>query len=215
MSEDMRGLFFIIKGRYTKNLEPEYTNAVSGDKGYLGGFNPHLFSTPEWYTVLDRKCYHTIYCGSSYTKAVASIGNTIRRFKGDAKKYFKEVSTLTSDDYYEVHYLGHTPLTPDKRAKKCEGRCPRTSPIMMDLYHNIDLAYGDYYYDEVVEQEDLAYEQLIDERPVNKSKRLFKKLTPSNTVGDKTPLKKVEKKSETPKLVIKPVKRNVKLIKVQ
>lgn len=221
-NDTMRGLFFIIKGRYHRNLPPAYVNKVTGDTGYLGGYDPYSEDTEEWYQVLDRKCYHSIYCGNDYEKAVASVRRMIVRYKGVAKNYFREVSKLTSDDYYEVHYLGHKELTHEQRTKKCEGRCPRTSPIMMDLYRNIDSMWGDVYAEQVVEQEDLAYNDLVEERPVNRSRKIVQKAKKSlGLTSVETPkkevrpaLKKVEKKKDVTPTVIKPVKRSVKLLRV-
>lgn len=223
-NDTMRGLFFIIKGRHNRNLSPSYVNKVTGETGNLGGYDPYSDTTEEWYQVLDRKSYHSIYCGNDYERAVTAVRRMIVRYKGVAKNYFREVSRLTSDDYYEVHYLGHRELTPEQRAKKQEGRCPRTSPIMMDMYRNIDMLWGDVFAKEVEEQEDLAYNDLIEERPVNKSRKIVQRAKKSlglTPVKEETPkevsrptLKKVDKKKDVTSTIIKPAKRNVKLLRV-
>lgn len=173
MSDTMRGLFFIIKGQHAWKKEPSYTNRVTGEVGHLGGYDPE--DSANWYIVLDRKCYHTIYCGSDYQKAVTSIRRCIVRHKGIAKNYFREVSKYTSDDYYEVHYLGHPELTPEKRNKKAEGRCPRTSPIMADMYRHIDDLWGNYFIEDIEEQENLAYKELAGNTLFNRSKKMLKR----------------------------------------
>lgn len=224
INDSMRGLFFIVKGKHAWKKAPTYTNKVSGEVGHLGGYDPYDDDTEEWYNVMDRKCYHTIYSGGDKDRAVDAIRKCIVRHKGVAKSYFREVSKYTSDDYYEVHYLGHTELTPDKRAKKCEGRCPRTSPIMQDMYRNIDSMWGDYYQDLIEQAEDTAYNELVDERPVNKSRKIVQKAkkslglqTPQEThkpVLKKTPVVEKKKEDITP-TIIKPVKkRSVKLLRV-
>lgn len=224
INDSMRGLFFIVKGKHTWKKAPTYTNKVSGEVGHIGGYDPYDDDTEEWYNVMDRKCYHTIYSGGDKDRAVDAIRKCIVRHKGVAKSYFREVSKYTSDDYYEVHYLGHAELTPDKRAKKCEGRCPRTSPIMQDMYRNIDSMWGDYYQDLIEQAEDTAYNELVDERPVNKSRKIVQKAkkslglqTPQEThkpVLKKTPVVEKKKEDVTP-TIIKPVKkRSVKLLRV-
>lgn len=222
MIDSMRGLFIIIKGQYTKNLSPEYTNRVTSEVGHVGGFDPDRPTTSEWYMVMDRKCFHCVGCGSDYEKVLRGVKTQILKYKGSAKRYFKHISQVTSDDYYETHYLGHTPLTPEKRAKKAEGRCPRTSPIMRCLYEEIDKFYGDYYRSDIEKMEDEAYSELVDEKPVNRSRKIVQKakknlgLVPTTEVR-KPVLKKtsVESKKEdvTPTL-IRPAKKSVKLLRV-
>lgn len=194
MSNDtMRGLFFIIKGQHAWKKEPSYTNRVSGETGHLGGYDPE--DSVEWYQVLDRKCFHSIYCGSDYEKAVSSIRRCIVKHKGVAKNYFKDVSKYTSDDYYEVHYLGRPELTPEKRAKKCEGRCPRTSPIMMDMYAHIDSLWGNYFQSDIEKQEDLAYKEVAGNSLLNRSRKMLKR-TPKPV---QTPvIEKAEPEEELP-----------------
>lgn len=222
INDTMKGLFFIIKGHYCRGLSPAYINKVTGETGHLGGYNPYSEDTEEWYQVLDRKCFNTIYCGSDIHKALSSVQNTIVRFKGVARNYFREVSKTTSDDYYEVHYLGHRELTPEQRTKKCEGRCPRTSPVMADMYRNIDSLYGDYMCDEIGAAEESAYERLKSERPVNKSRRLLQRTRKSlglenvvQTQEKKPVLKKTkEKEVSHQKLVNTRKRKSVKLLSV-
>lgn len=221
-SDSMRGLFFIIKGGYVPKASPSFTNRVTGEEDFIGGYDPDREDTREWYMVLDRKCYHCVACGSDYEKVLGAVKSTILKHKGQAKKYFKHLSDTTSDDYYEVHYLGRKELTPEQRTKKAEGRCPRTSPIMRCVYEEIDRMYGDFYSEDIEVMEKEAYEALVDEKPVNKSRKIFNRARKSLVV--KTPdtkkadtKKKVLKKKEdvTPAMVIKkPVKRSLKRLKV-
>ena len=55
MTEDMRGLFFIVKGQYRKGEGKKIVNDVSGDYMWLGGYDPTLKDTPStrWYMCLD------------------------------------------------------------------------------------------------------------------------------------------------------------------
>lgn len=207
-NDTMRGLFFIVKGRYNKNIEPKVINRMTGDEMSVGCYDPEGEETENWYMVMDKKTYHCISCGSDFEKAVTSIYRTIVKHKGIAKNYFRYVCKYTSEDYYEVHYLGHEPLTPEKRAKKAEGRCPRTSPPMYGHYEQIKNYYGDYYIDLIQEQEDLAYQKLADDGNQYKQvQKRYKKLAKPKTVEekpveDKKP--KLLKKKPQEKVVMKP-----------
>lgn len=175
MKDDMRGLFFIMKGQYRKGVEPSFTNSVSGNVSYIGGYNPTSDDTEEWYMLMDKKTFHCVACDSDFNKVLKGVHTTIKRFKGVARRYFKHISDTTSDDYYEVTYLGHKPLDKKGITDKAEGRCPRVSPVMRCLYERVLEEYGDYYVEEIEHMEELAYEDLKDERPINKSRKLVSK----------------------------------------
>lgn len=189
-SDTMKGLFFIVKGQYTKGVEPSFINGATNDVSYAGGYDPERPDTSEWYMCLDKVTFQCIACGSNLDKVLKSVYTTIMKYKGNAKRYFKHVSDTTSDDYYEVHYLGRSSLTSEQRSKKAEGRCPRTSPPMRCLYNAVYGWYGDFFSRQVKEMEDQAYsdlEEVIREsRPINRTRKIMKK----------TPVKKVE--METP-----------------
>lgn len=204
----MRGLFFIVKGQYAKGVEPSFNNRVTNEKGYLGGYDPYSADTREWYMLLDCKTFHCVACGSDLKRVLRGVYTTILKHKGVAKKYFKHVSSITSDDYYEVHYLGKSPLTPESRAKKAEGRCPRVSPAMRELYKHLYDTYGDFFRDEVEEMEDLAYSELAEERPINKTRKLMSKSKTPKGVVDV--VKKEDMEIETP-TTLKKVKPKVKI----
>lgn len=214
MNDDMRGLFFIVKGQY-KKAEPSFMNIAKNEVSYIGGYDPSNPNTEEWYMLMDCKTFNCIACGSDLKKVVRGVYTAIKNYKGVAKKYFKYVSDITSDDYYETHYLGKRPLTREERVKKAEGRCPRTSPIMRCMYEAIYSEYGDYYSDLVEEMEDLAYEDLKEEKPIHKTKKLMAKTKKS--VGIINTVVKEEKVMETPTLkkMVKPkVKLGIKKLKM-
>lgn len=215
MNDDMRGLFFIVKGQYKKGAEPSFLNNASNEISYIGGYNPESENTVEWYMLMDCKTFNCIACGSDPNKLVKGVYNVIKKYKGVAKKYFKYISDTTSDDYYEVHYLGKRPLTREERAKKAEGRCPRISPVMRCLYEAIYSEYGDYYREEIEEMEDLAYEDLKEEKPIHKTKKLMAKTKKS--VGVINTIVKEEKVMETTlKKMVKPkVKIGLKKLKME
>jgi len=202
--DSMRGLFFIIKGQYRKGLEPSFVNRVSGDVSYVGGYDPSSDETENWYMVMDKMTFHCVSCGGDFNKALKAIHTIITKYKGSAKKYFKYVSDTTSDDYYETTYLGRTPLTHDQRVKKAEGRCPRVSPIMRELYSAVYSEYGDFYKDQIEDMEDLAYHDLEEwvreSKPINKTKKRLAK------TKIQRPVMEAPKKSEVKTLnkVVKP-----------
>ena len=214
MSDDMRGLFFIVKGQYRKGVAPSFVNKATNEVSYVGGYDPHNTNTEEWYMLLDIKTFNCISCGSDINKVLKAVYTVIKKYKGDAKKYFRYVSKTTSDDYYETHYLGHAPLDRDKRMKKAEGRCPRVSPAMRCLYEQIYSEFGDYYEDEVKEMEDLAYSELKEENTFKKTKKLMAKTKMTTNLVETTP--KAETLGvTTPKKLVKPkVKMGVKKLSI-
>lgn len=217
MNKDtMKGLFFIIKGKYQKGVAPSFKNEVSGDTSYIGGYDPYSETTEEWYMLLDTKTFHCIACGSDFNKVLKSVYTVIKKHKGVAKNYFKRISKTTSDDYYETHYLGQRPLTHDQRQKKAEGRCPRVSPVMRCLYEHIYEEYGDFFSDEIEEMEDLAYSELKEEKPINKTKKLMAKTKKSVGNTTMTPKKEEVIGTPTPKKLVKPkVKMGVKKLHME
>lgn len=210
MSEDMRGLFFVIKGQHNNKKEPSYTNKVTGDKHYIGGYDPNDKETQEWYMLLDKKTFHCVACGTDLNKVLRGVYTQIKKYKGVAKKYFKYVSEITSDDYYEVTYLGHRPLTPEQRVKKAEGKCPRVSPIMRDMYEHIYEEYGDFFDDLIRPMEDLAYSEMVEEKPFNKTRKLVSKNKTKDKVVMETPTDEVIETPATPKKVKPKVKMGIK-----
>lgn len=209
--DSMRDLFFIIKGQYRKGLEPSFMNKVSGEVSHIGGYDPYSKDTENWYMLVDKITFQCMSCGSDLEKVVKGVYTAIVKRKGSAKKYFKHVSDTTSDDYYETHYLGRTPLNHDQRQKKAEGRCPRVSPIMRELYSAIYHEYGDFYRDLIEEQEDRAYHDLEEwvkeNKPINKTKKRLAKTKIQKTEME-TPRNSVVKTTEK---VVKPkVKLGVK-----
>lgn len=88
INEDMRDLFFIIKGRYCK--KKPLMNYGDNDY-YIGAFNPEDFETVEWYRVLDRNNNRCIHAGVSLDKALNSIRREIIRCK-DLRGYNNSLS---------------------------------------------------------------------------------------------------------------------------
>lgn len=204
--ESLRGLFYIVKGDYKKK-GISFVNKVTGDVNYIGGYDPEDSETTEWYRVLDNITHHCICCGRDFDKCVDAITRMIKHFK-TRKQYFKYVCRITSEDYYETHYLGKPPLTPEQRSKKSEGRCPRVSPISKALEDEVYKVYGDYFRDIVEEAEDSAYRAIKADKPFNKGMKRHKKLPKPVSVQEE------ETVVETPQTQ-KPVSSGVKLKRVK
>ena len=203
----MRGLFFIVKGQYKRD----------NDEVSISGYDPYDPQTNEWYMLMGTKTFHCISCGSDYNRVLKGVYTVIKKYKGVAKNYFRYVSKVTSDDYYEVTYLGHRPLNDAERAKKAVGRCPRVSPKMREIYTKVYNTFGDFFEDDIKEMEERAYEDLKDQKPFRKSQKLIRKTTPNTKVSLVTPPKKEEViNTSTPKkLVKKKVKLGIKKLNME
>lgn len=202
--ESMRGLFYIVKGQYSKTEPVVY---IEGEAKHIGGYDPESPNTAEWYRVQDNVVHHCFCCGSDLDKCVEAITRMIKHHK-TRKSYFRYVCRVTSEDYYETHYLGRTPLTPEQRNKKAEGRCPRVSPIQKALEDEVFNEYGDYYSALIEEAEDSAYRAIKEDKPFNKGMKRHKKLPKPVSVQEE------EEVVETPQTQ-KPMSSGVKLKKIK
>ena len=146
MIESMRGLFFIIKGNYTKGVEPSFNNRATGGVQYVGGYDPESEDTKEWYMLVDRETYVCCRTSSDINKVLESVHKTIKKYKGDRNKYVMAVHSVR-----------------------------KASPSMMCLYKEVDRLYGDYFSYEVEEMEDLAYTELKENTPIRKNRKLVSK----------------------------------------
>lgn len=89
--EDMRGLFFIVKGQYRKGVEPAFTNRETGDTNFLGGYDPEREETEEWYMCLDKETFNCVACGSDLNKVSRGVYNSIVSNKGNKHRYLKKL----------------------------------------------------------------------------------------------------------------------------
>lgn len=208
-NDTMRGLFFIVKGQYTSKVLPVFTNRMSGDEMSLGCYNPEADTTKEWYQLLDCVTFSCYACGSNLEKILRSVYHQIKHHKGSFKKYCRFISEFSSDDTYEVLFLGKPPMSDSDRAKKAEGRTPRTSPIMKHLYEEVYKTYGDFMRDEISEMENLAYKELREETPLHKTKKVLERH--KNTL--KTPVEMVSHQVSTPVGVVCETKVKLKIKK--
>ena len=200
--QDMRGLFYIVKGQYKPNKR---------DTLNTEGYEPDNPSTVEWYQLRDCKTHHCIACGSNFNKVLKGVYTAITKYKV-AKVYFKYVDDTTTEDYYRTHYLGKPPYTPEERTKRGEdGRSARVSPEMKVLFDKVYEDYGDYYREYIIEMEDEAYKYLASQTPIGKTKKIMAKTKRPSTPPRKTPPTPVEtptppKKSGRKSMVLKPKK---------
>lgn len=201
-TQDMRGLFYIVKGQY----KPNKRDTLNTD-----GYDPEDPNTSEWYQLRDCKTHHCVVCGRDFNKVLKGVYTLIITYKV-ARNYFKFVDDTTTEDYYRTHYLGKPPYTPEQRAKRAEsGRSARLSPPMKELHDLIYDDYGDYYREYIREMEDEAYKYLASQTPMGKTKKLLGKTKRPSTPSRKTPPTPVEtpippKKSSGKAMVLKPKK---------
>lgn len=190
MSDDMRGLFFIVKGQYERRKGKSFVNRATGDTNHIGGYDPYSDTTPEWYMLVDTKTYTCVMCGTKLDKIVRGVYTIIKKYKGDAKRYFKNVID-TSAGY------------------------PKVSPMMRCLYEEVYNEYGDYFRDKVREMEDLAYKELVEETPVHKTRKIVAKGKSSLTPVETTPVEKKTMEDMTPKKVKPKMKFGLKKIPME
>ena len=88
--EDLRGVFFIVKGHYRKNCGQSFVNSATGEVNHIGGYDPSSEETSEWYMVLDSITFNCVCCGGDFNRVIKSIGNVIKRYKTKAR-YLKEL----------------------------------------------------------------------------------------------------------------------------
>ena len=146
MTENMRGLFFIVKGQYIKNIGHSFINEATGSVNYIGGYDPESDDTQEWYMLIDNRTFNCTVCGSSIDKVLKGVHTIIKRYKGDLNKFLKGI-----------------------------GATPPVSPSTRCLYKEVYNTFGDYFKYEIEEMEDLAYTELKENTPFHKSRKLLKK----------------------------------------
>lgn len=185
MSEDMRGLFFIMKGQYKKGVEPSYIN-TNGGVSYIGGYDPY-YTSEEWFMLIDTRTFQCHSSSSSLHKVLKSAYNIIVRNKGNAKRYFKAISDVP----YGV------------------------SKSMRELREHVYEEFGHYFSDEIKEMEDLAYEVVKEEKPLNKARKLVSKNKTKIGLVTTPSKKEMVMETPTPKMVKPKVKMGVKRLTME
>lgn len=145
MTEDMRGLFVIIKGQYRRKAEPSFFNRVSEEINHIGGYDPENEETSEWYMLYDRETLTCGCCSSSFEKVVGNVKRLILKYK-TKERYIDTMRSLDTT----------------------------RSPIHECLMKEVINTYGDYFASEIEEQEDEAYEVLRNNTTQLRGKRKLK-----------------------------------------
>lgn len=94
MKEDLRGIFFIVKGQYRKK---DPIMVFKGNEYYIGGYDPEDEETKEWYRVIDREAGICIHAGVSLEKALQAIRREILRSK-NLRTYLKNMREYTRNN---------------------------------------------------------------------------------------------------------------------
>ena len=94
----MKGLFFIIKGQYNRDLKhPD---------NHLLGYDPYSPNTTEWYMALDRNTFKCVCCSGDLEKVLQGVYKTIKRHRGDISRYYRAVSqscSVVSEKMKEIY----------------------------------------------------------------------------------------------------------------
>lgn len=161
-SEDLRGVFFIVKGQYKHHTTPVFVNKATQSEQCLGGYNPTDPHTKEWYMVLDNIEFNCVACGGDFDTVKRGVYEAITTYK-------------TKERYLHAQ-------------KRKQGN--KVSAPMRCLYEQVYKEFGDYYEDTVEEQEDLAYGSGVFRTPLQRSKDIKKKTTVKRLVTPNTTEKK-------------------------
>lgn len=153
MKEDLRGVFFIVRGQYRRNKGVKFFNDVSEEYNHIGGYDPEDPTNEEWYMLLDNITYTTLACGSNLDKVVRCARGYITKYK-TRDRYLKMLKSLEYGT--------------------------KVSPIHKRLMTEVYNTYGEYYQhliDGVVGE---AYKEVHDEMVnplLKKSRKRFTKKT--------------------------------------
>lgn len=157
MAEDMRGLFYIVRGNYKRDKAPKFWNEVSESYHHIGGYDPEDQTNEEWYMLFDNVTFMCNGAGSDMTKLLDSIYRLITTYK-TRERY---LTTMRSLD------VAH-------------------SPIMIRMEQEVFKHYGDYFSAQVRGVEDKAYEFLATNTPVARARKKLRKRS-STPVEMETP----------------------------
>ena len=147
-SEDLRGVFFIVKGQYKHHTTPVFVNKATQSEQCLGGYNPTDPHTKEWYMVLDNIEFNCVACGGDF--------DTVKR------GVYEAITTYKTKERYLL------------AQKRKQGN--KVSAPMRCLYEHVYKEFGDYYEDTVEEQEDLAYNSGVFKTPLQRSRDIKRKV---------------------------------------
>ena len=81
MTQDMRGLFFIVQGQYRHNLGPSFQNPVTESVNWCGGYDPTNPNTKKWFMLFDWATL-TCHCAASdLDYVVGGVERVIIKYK--------------------------------------------------------------------------------------------------------------------------------------
>lgn len=156
MNEDLRGVFYILKGQYKHHLEPAWTNPVTETTNWCGGFDPSLSTTEEWYMLVDSLTLTCHRASSDLDLVVRGVEYTITKYK--TREHFERVM----------------------RSLNFGVASKSTKALDEHLIH----LYGHHFTALVKEQEDLAYKHLRENHPALKArKKLHRRSAPVEMVN--------------------------------
>lgn len=189
MKEDMRGLFYVVKGSYKKDNDP--------DGICVSGYDPTNLNTREWYQVKDCYTHTTLCCGQDLDTVLESISKQIIKWNS-LKKYLKHICTSMRIDYRERCTNAGVLLCAEDIYNRCKNmRCEESGESkMVNIEKKVYLLFGDHFKNLVTLQEDKAYKVLGDSTPKNKLKSAEKK----------SKFKPVIKQDSTPTTITTPPK---------
>lgn len=156
--ETMGGKFFIIKGQYGRGIEP-LAACPDGEGRFIGGYNPYLKGTNEWYQLVDRKNYVTTICGGDIKKVLEG---------------YRKMVVSCGDDFsvYEERNPKYLEYEDDEKRPQRHKRCT-TSKVGTWIAQAVEREWGDYLEDEL----DTAYREA--------AKELEGRRTPKRTLRKK------------------------------
>ena len=184
-SEDMRGMFCIVKGRY----DPKKGTA---------SYDPCDEDTEEWYQLMDVNTFNTISCGSDINKMKRALVTTIKKHR-TSEHYYRTLYENTTEDYYLTHYKGERPLSEKQVSDRIgQGMRNRVSRPMKEIYREVISKYGGHYRELLSECEDKAYSDSVfipaHEKARQRGKGIKKLSTPVSKVPS-SPAKEPPKKT--------------------
>ena len=178
---DLKGMFFIVKGQYKNGVSPTFINSVTKGTQFLGGYSPDGEETVEHYMVLDNVIFNCICTSDNLETIKRGIQKAVCHYK-TRERYLEEIGNC------------------DRRS--------RVSKPMRCLYEEIYKTYGDYYEELVEEQVDIAYSSGSFKTPLQRSSDIKKKVALKRLVGTTKKSEPVQKEEKVkPKLSLKPKKR--------
>lgn len=152
-NDDLRGMFFIVKGQYEKGVVPSVISKVTGGEVFLGGYDPSNDNTAEWYMALDKVTYHCICCSGDFEMIKRGIVNAITRYK-------------TKENYL--------------MQLKMRGEYEDVSKPMRFVYDMVYSYYGNYYSEVVSDLEEEAYSSSLSHTGNTLKRSLLKKSAPKS-----------------------------------